>query len=127
MHCDLIIEFVICKVQHVVIQVDGLVNQNYELIVADGTKLEDIITFSLWKKKKSSFYKELINLFSIGAIATILLENVSSTIFGEVKLIATLSSIIISPVPDKEAQEHLEDIHKALTMGTIFWTNLKVI
>jgi hypothetical protein len=126
MHCDLIIEFVTCQVQHVFIQVDGLVNQNYELIVADGTKLEDIITFSLWKKK-FSFYKELINLFSIGALATILLENVSSTIFGKVKLISTLSFIIISPVSDKEAQEHLEDIHKALTLGTIFWTNLEVI
>ncbi len=57
MHCDSIVKFVICKVQHVVacidnvvIQVHGLVNQKYEPIIADETKLEDIITFSPWKK-----------------------------------------------------------------------------
>jgi hypothetical protein len=104
-------------IANVVIQVHGLVNQKYEFIVADGTKPEDIIMFSLWKKK-SSFYKELVNLFSTCALATILLKNVSSTIYGEVKLISTLSFIIIFLTLDKEVQEHLEDIHKALIVGT---------
>jgi hypothetical protein len=132
-HCDSIVEFVTCKVQHVVacianvvIQVHGLGNQKYELIVTNGTKPGDIITFSLWNFFSSS-YKELVNLFSTCAPTTNLLKNVSSIIYGEVKLISTLSSIIIFPVPNKKVQEHLEDIHKALTMGTTFWTNLKVI
>lgn len=58
MHSDSIVKFVTRKVQYVVaciadiiIQVHGLVNQKYELIVVDGTKHENIITISLWKKK----------------------------------------------------------------------------
>jgi len=107
MHCDSIVEFVTCKVQHVVacianvvIRVHGLVNHKYELIVTDGTKLEDIITFSLWILFSSC--KELVNLFSMGAPTTILLKNVSSTIYGEVKFISTLSSITILPIPNKK-------------------------
>jgi DNA-directed RNA polymerase subunit L len=55
MHCDSIVEFVSYKVQHVVacianivIQVHGLMNQKYELIVTNGIKPKDITTFSLW-------------------------------------------------------------------------------
>lgn len=106
-HCDSIVEFVTCKVQHVVacianvvIRVHGLVNHKYELIVIDGTKLEDIVTFSVWIF--FSFYKELVNLFSIGVPTTILLKNVSSTIYGEVKFISTLNSITILPIPNKK-------------------------
>jgi hypothetical protein len=54
------------------------------------------------------------------------LKNVFSTVYGEVKLISASSSIIIIHVPDIEVQAHLELIHKALTSGTNFWTNLEV-
>ncbi len=81
MHCDSIVGFITHKMQYViaciadvVIQVHGLVNQKYEFIVADGTKFENIITMSLWKKKKNS-YKELVNLFSTSAPAIIFFEE----------------------------------------------------
>jgi hypothetical protein len=51
----------------------------------------------------------------------------SSIVYGEMKLISTLNSIIIILIPNKDVQEHLEVVHKALTIGTSFWTNLKVI
>ncbi len=41
------------------------------------------------------------------------------------KLISTLNSIIIILIPNKDVQEQLEVVHKALTIGTTFWTNLK--
>lgn len=41
------------------------------------------------------------------------------------KLISTLNSIIVILIPNKDVQEHLEVVHKALTIGTTFWTNLK--
>jgi hypothetical protein len=109
-----------------VTQIHGHVNQKYELIVANGTKLEDIITLSLWKEFYSS-YKELVELFSTCALATILLKNLSSIAYGELKLISNSSSIIISMVLNKEDQEHLDDNHKALTMGTTFQMKLEVI
>jgi hypothetical protein len=41
------------------------------------------------------------------------------------KLILILSSIITTL--DKETQEHVELVHKVLTVGTNFWNNLEVI
>jgi hypothetical protein len=110
----------------IVIQIHGPMNQKYELIVVDETKLEDIIILSFWKEFSSS-YKELVDLFSTCATTTVLLKNVSSIVYGEVKLISTSNSIIISLVLDKEAQEHLDNIHKALTIDTTFQMNLEVI
>jgi hypothetical protein len=53
---DLNAKFVTRKMYHVVacisivvIQVHGHVNYKYEFLVTNGTKLEDIKTFSLWK------------------------------------------------------------------------------
>ncbi len=53
----------------------------------------------------------------------LILKNVCSIVYGEVKLISTSSSIIIIHVLDIEVQTHLEFIHKALTSGTKFWIN----
>jgi hypothetical protein len=77
---------------------------------------------NLWKKFFFS-YKQVVDLFSISAHAIVFLKNISSTIYDEVKLILTSSSIIIILVPNKESQAHLE-LHKALTTRTSFRTNL---
>jgi hypothetical protein len=70
-------------------------------------------------------YKQLVDLFSISAHVIVFLKNIYSTIYDEVKLIWTSSSIIIILVPNKESQTHLE-LHKALTTRTNFQINLEV-
>jgi hypothetical protein len=46
---------------------------------------------------------------------------------SEVKLISTSSSIIFSLVFNTKAHEQLELVHKTLTSGTSFRTNLEII
>jgi hypothetical protein len=45
----------------------------------------------------------------------------------EVKLISTSISIILIVIPDTKTHEQLKLVHKALTNGTSFQTNLEVI
>jgi hypothetical protein len=62
MHCHLIIDFVVCRVQHdvvyidvVVMQVHGSMNKKYELLIVDGTRPLDIRIFSLLKELSSTY------------------------------------------------------------------------
>jgi len=73
---------------------------------------------TLWKEFFFS-YKEVVALFSISVHAIVFLKNIFSTIYDEVKLILTSSSIIIILVPNKESQAHLE-LHKALPLELAF-------
>jgi hypothetical protein len=59
-------------------------------------------------------------MFAIGVPTIVLLKNVSSPMYNEMKLISTSSSIILIPVLNTKVHELLELVHKALMSGTIF-------
>jgi hypothetical protein len=74
------------------------------------------------------FYSQIVGRYVCNRLpTTILLKNVSSTMNSEVKLISTSSSIIFSLVFNTKAHEQLELVHKTLTSGTSFRTNLEII
>lgn len=66
-------------------------------------------------------------MFATSVPTTIPLKNVSFTLYNEVKLISTSSSIILTLIQDTKVHEQLELVHKALINGTSFWINLEVI
>jgi len=123
MYCDNITKFVSCWVQHViacvatmVVQMHGFTNEKYELLSVNDTNQNFVerVFFFLQASSRLVFYKCTCYIF---------LKNIFSTIYDEVKLILTSSSIIIILVPNKESQADLE-LHKALTTRTSFRTNL---
>ncbi len=71
-------------------------------------------------KEFSFIYKQLVDMFAIGVPTIVLLKNVSSPMYNEMKLISASSSIILIPILDTKAHELLELVHKALMSGTIF-------
>jgi hypothetical protein len=58
-------------------------------------------------------------MFATSVPTTIPLKKVSFTLYSEVKLISTLSSIILTPIPNTKAHE-LELVHKTLINGKKF-------
>jgi hypothetical protein len=57
-------------------------------------------------------------MFATGLLTIIHLINVSFTMNDKVKLISTLSSIILTLIPDTKTHEQFKLVHKALTNGT---------
>ncbi len=103
-----------------VTRIYGRFAKAFILVIVDGLGGNDAHSFY---PKFFAQYIELVKIYSIGKLVTMLVKNIGSSQFGEQQLVTNYVTIFVIHAPDNTVVKRLIEIHNKRIEGQDFATN----